>query len=62
MSHTANDLPAPRPSTKWYPLPGSRVVLPALPGWVLQLTHNGERSLLVGTNGRAVFTITAADA
>lgn len=62
MSHTQNSL---RPTTspaRWVPLPGSRLQLPALPGWVVQLTHNGERSLLVCTNGRSVFTLPAADA
>ena len=62
MSQTANDLRAPTSTRKWYPVPGSRVLLPELPGWVLQLTHNGEHTLLVGTNGRAVFTLPAADA
>ena len=32
----------------------------ALPGWVLQLSHNGNATLGVWTNGRAVFTVLAA--
>ena len=62
MSHTTNGVRPTTAPTKWYPVTGSRVLLASLPGWVLQLTHNGERSLLVCTNGRAVFTMPAADA
>ena len=31
-----------------------------MPGWVLQLSHNGNATLGVWTNGRAVFTVHAA--
>ena len=47
---------------KWFPLDGSRVRLTAVPGWVLQLTHNGNQTLGVWTNGRSVFTVLAAEA
>lgn len=45
---------------KWFPIHGSSVRLDALPGWVLQLTHNGSSTLAVWTNGRAVYTVRAA--
>jgi hypothetical protein len=47
---------------KWHPLSGSSVRFSAMPGWVLQLTHNGSQTLAVWTNGRAVFTVLAAQA
>jgi hypothetical protein len=47
---------------KWHPLAGSALRFPAMPGWVLQLTHNGHKTLGVWTNGRAVFTVLAAEA
>lgn len=47
---------------KWHPLSGTSVRFVALPGWVLQLTHNGSQTLAVWTNGRAVFTVLAAQA
>jgi hypothetical protein len=47
---------------KWYPLSDSSVRFAQLPGWVLQLTHNGSQTLGVWTNGRSVFTVLAAAA
>jgi hypothetical protein len=47
---------------KWHPLQDSSIRLSVLPGWVLQLTHNGKETLGVWTNGRAVFTVPAAQA
>jgi hypothetical protein len=47
---------------KWFPVADSTVRLPALPGWALQLTHNGKQTLGVWTNGRSVFTVPAAAA
>ena len=47
---------------KWSPLDGSSVRFNAMPGWVLQLSHNGNATLGVWTNGRAVFTVIAAQA
>jgi hypothetical protein len=47
---------------KWLPIDGSRVRLAAVPGWVLQLTHNGNQTLGVWSNGRSVFTILAGEA
>jgi hypothetical protein len=47
---------------KWHPLDGSSVRFNAMPGWVLQLSHNGAATLGVWTNGRAVFTVIAAQA
>lgn len=47
---------------KWYPLNGSALRFHALPGWVLQLTHNGAETLGVWTNGRSVFTVAAGQA
>jgi hypothetical protein len=47
---------------KWSPLDGSSVRLPKVPGWVLQLTHNGNQTLGVWTNGKSVFTVLAAAA
>lgn len=45
---------------KWFPIDGSSVRFPAMPGWVLQLSHNGNATLGIWTNGRAVFTVPAA--
>ena len=45
---------------KWHPLSGSSIRLAKLPGWVLQLTHNGNQTLGVWSNGRAIFTVPAA--
>lgn len=62
MSQPANDLgpnPAPR---QWRPIAGAKVSFPALPGWVLLLTHDGERSLGVWTNGRAVWGVPSGQA
>jgi hypothetical protein len=47
---------------KWYPVTDASFRFVALPGWVLQLTHNGSRTLAVWTNGRSVFTVPAAQA
>lgn len=47
---------------KWFPIDGSRVRLAAMPGWVLQLTHNGSQTLGVWTNGKSVFTVLAGAA
>jgi hypothetical protein len=47
---------------KWHPLSGSSMRFARLPGWVLQLTHNGDKTLAVWTNGRAVFTVPAVEA
>ena len=47
---------------KWYPIADSSVKFRFLPGWVLQLTHNGSQTLGVWTNGRSVFTVPAASA
>ncbi|MDD9934316.1 MAG: hypothetical protein OXT09_11975 [Myxococcales bacterium] len=47
---------------KWYPLSGSSVRFTVLPGWVLQLTHNGTATLGVWTNGKSVFTMPAGQA
>jgi hypothetical protein len=47
---------------KWQPLTGSTIRLARLPGWFLQLTHNGNETLGVWSNGRAVFTVRAAAA
>jgi len=47
---------------KWFPLDGSKVRLAAVPGWVLQLTHNGQQTLGVWSNGRSVFTVPAGAA
>ena len=47
---------------KWHPLSGSKIRLAQLPGWFLQLTHNGNETLGVWSNGRAVFTVRAAAA
>jgi hypothetical protein len=47
---------------KWSPIKGGSVSLSGLPGWVLQLTHNGTRTLGVWTNGRAVWTVVAGAA
>jgi hypothetical protein len=47
---------------KWFPLDGSSVRFTAMPGWVLQLSHNGSATLGVWTNGRSVFTVLAAQA
>jgi hypothetical protein len=41
---------------------GASIALKALPGWVFQLTHNGQRTLGVWTNGSAVWTVLAGDA
>jgi hypothetical protein len=51
-----------QPTMKWYPLAGSSVRFTVLPGWVLQLTHNGSATLGVWTNGKSVFTVPAGDA
>ena len=45
---------------KWFPLEGSTVRIPAARGWTLQLTHNGNQTLGVWTNGKSVFTVLAA--
>ncbi|MDH5670924.1 MAG: hypothetical protein OEZ06_02185 [Myxococcales bacterium] len=47
---------------KWTPIAHSSLRWSALPGWVLQLTHNGEQTLAVWTNGKSVFTVLAAQA
>ena len=47
---------------KWIPIPGGSVSLRVLPGWVLQLTHNGRETLGVWTNGSAVFAVPAGRA
>jgi hypothetical protein len=47
---------------KWIPLRGASIALKALPGWVFQLTHNGQRTLGVWTNGSAVWTVLAGEA
>jgi hypothetical protein len=47
---------------KWVPLDGATVRLSVLPGWALQLTHNGSQTLGVWTNGKSVFTVLAAEA
>jgi hypothetical protein len=47
---------------KWFPLDGCNVRLAAVPGWKLQLTHNGNQTLGVWTNGRSVFTVLAGAA
>jgi hypothetical protein len=47
---------------KWVPIDGSKVRLPALRGWALQLTHNGSQTLGVWSNGKSVFTVLAAAA
>lgn len=47
---------------KWIPIQGACIALRALPGWVFQLTHNGQRTLGVWTNGSAVWTVLAGEA
>jgi hypothetical protein len=47
---------------KWIPIKGGNVTLGWLPGWVFQLTHNGQRTLGVWTNGNSVWTVLAGDA
>jgi hypothetical protein len=49
-------------SVKWQPLSDCALRLPALPGWVLRLTYNGSQTLGVWSNGRAVYTVLAAQA
>ena len=47
---------------KWYPLANSVCRFAQLPGWLLQLTHDGDRTLAVWTNGRSVYTVLAGQA
>lgn len=47
---------------KWTPIEGSIVRIPGLPGWVLQLTRHGDRTLGVWTNGKSVWSVPAAQA
>jgi hypothetical protein len=47
---------------KWTPLDGSTIRFSILPGWALQLTHNGSQTLGVWSNGKSVFTVLAAAA
>jgi len=47
---------------KWTPLKGASIKLQQLPGWIFQLTHNGQRTLGVWTNGTSVWTVHAAQA
>jgi hypothetical protein len=47
---------------RWTPIRGASISLRALPGWSLQLTHNGQRTLGVWTNGTSVYTVLAAEA
>jgi len=47
---------------RWTPIDGANVRLPNLPGWVFQLTHNGQRTLGVWTNGKSVWTVLAGEA
>ena len=47
---------------KWHALQGVSIRLAVLPGWVLRLSHDGRHTLGVWTNGRAVFTVPAAQA
>jgi hypothetical protein len=59
MSQPGNDLrPANNPA-RYRPIAGGKIAFPALPGWVLLLTHDGERSLGVWTNGRAIWPVPA---
>ena len=62
MSDITNSLRPSQASTKWQPIAGAKLKFDALPGWVLLLTHNGERSLGVWTNGRAVWAVAAGQA
>jgi hypothetical protein len=47
---------------RWTPIDGVNVRLRILPGWIFQLTHNGDRTLGVWTNGKSVWTVLAGDA
>jgi hypothetical protein len=47
---------------KWIPIKGGNVSLSWLPGWIFQLTHNGQRTLGVWTNGTSVWTVLAGEA
>lgn len=62
MSHIANDVRPKNVPVQWRPIAGAKLKFPALPGWVLLLTHDGQRSLGVWTNGRAVWAVPAGDA
>lgn len=62
MSHIANDLRSKDAPPRWRPIAGARLKFPALPGWVLLLTHDGQRSLGVWTNGRAVWAVPSSEA
>ena len=62
VSHAANDLRPKAAPTRWRPIAGARLTFPALPGWVLLLTHDGEHSLGVWTNGRSVWPVPSGDA
>lgn len=62
MSDVTNTIRHRTSTAQWRPVPGAKLRFAAFPGWVLLLTHDGERSLAVWTNGRAVFAVPAADA
>ena len=62
MSDTANSLRPNPASSRWRPVAGAKLKFEALPGWVLLLTHDGERSLGVWTNGRAVWAVPSGQA
>jgi hypothetical protein len=60
LGRAATTLGSRKRRMKWHPIADSSVRFTQLPGWVLQLTHNGSQTLGVWTNGRAVFTVPAA--
>lgn len=62
MSHPANDIRPKNSTTRWRPIAGAKLSFAALPGWFLLLTHDGERSLGVWTNGRAVWGVPSGQA